>query len=84
MKARDYRLNTDTVEARTPYGAYFALKESGTPLEVGDLLESENGDLTIYKYVGFEPARWAAAELEAVAGESAGPDGPVTTPAPAE
>jgi hypothetical protein len=37
---------------------------------VGDLLESADGELRIFKYVGFEKARWeepAEAETEAQA-----------------
>jgi hypothetical protein len=30
---------------------------------VGDLLEAENGQLRICKYVGFEPAQWVIPEL---------------------
>jgi hypothetical protein len=29
---------------------------------VGDLLETETGDLRICKYVGFEPAKWFVPE----------------------
>lgn len=76
VKARDYRLDAGSIEARTPYGAYFALKEAGNALDVGDLLESEGGELTIYKYVGFEPARWAVAEMEAVSAQVEGPAPP--------
>ena len=48
----------DTVEAATPYAAFFAMRDTGSPLEPGDLLESENGELRIFKFVGFEEARW--------------------------
>ncbi|MGH9678313.1 MAG: hypothetical protein ACRD4Y_00015 [Candidatus Acidiferrales bacterium] len=59
VKARDYEPGI-SVEAATPYSAYFALRDSRTPLEVGDLLESEDGKLTIFKFVGFEEAQWPA------------------------
>jgi hypothetical protein len=38
------------------------LRESGEPLAVGDLLEAEDGQLRICKYVGFEPAQWVVPE----------------------
>ncbi len=50
------------VEAIHEYDAWCILRDSGTPLNVGDLLESESGQLTICKYVGFEPALWVHPE----------------------
>jgi hypothetical protein len=38
------------------------MKDAGTPLEVGDLLESEDGGLRVFKYVGFEEAQWLVVE----------------------
>ena len=32
------------------------------PLVIGDLLETEDGQLRICKYVGFEPAQWVVPE----------------------
>ena len=62
VKPRDYKPGV-TVEAATPYAAFFALRrESESPLEVGDLLEAEDGSLRIFKFVGIEEARWAAPE----------------------
>ena|SRR5258708_23082070 len=61
VKPRDYEPG-DTVEAASPYAAFFALREAGTPLEVGDLLEPENGILRICKFVGFEEAQWMLPE----------------------
>jgi hypothetical protein len=71
VKPRDYE-PTDPVnpapgsliEAGSPYAAYFALKEAGTPLELGDLLEAEGGALRICKYVGFEEAQWVIPEAK--------------------
>jgi hypothetical protein len=60
VKPRDYQ-PAGTVEALSPYAAFFALRDTDNPLEVGDLLESDAG-LQIFKFVGFEPARWAAPE----------------------
>ena len=63
VKPRDYTPG-ETVEARTPYAAYFDLRGTDSPLEPGDLLESESGDLRIFKFVGFEEARWVLPLVE--------------------
>jgi hypothetical protein len=77
VKPRDYQPATpgaDLVEAETPYAAFFALKDTATPLEVGDLLESAaDGSLRIFKFVGFEEAQWALPEQKAVVAGSAPP-----------
>ena len=57
VKRRDYE-DGGVVEAVTPYAAWAALRESERPLDVGDVLELEDGALRIYKYVGFEEAAW--------------------------
>ena len=82
VKPRDYDDKDPermaSVEAATPYGAWIALRGSDTPLDIGDILESE-GELRILKYVGFEEARWyvpepaagkAGAEPSPVSGEA--------------
>jgi hypothetical protein len=61
VKPRDYEPGA-TVEAESPYAAFFALRQGQTPLEVGDLLETEDGALRIFKFVGFEMAEWLKAE----------------------
>ena len=63
VKPRDYQ-SGDSIEATSPYAAFFALKETAAPLAPGDLLESENGVLRIYKFVGFEEARWVVPEAK--------------------
>ena len=63
VKPRDYEPGP-SVEASTPYSAYFALRGSEAPLEVGDLLESEDGALRIFKFVGFEEALWVVPEVK--------------------
>jgi len=63
VKPRDYEAG-DSVEASSPYAAFFALKESAEALMLGDLLESEGGVLRIYKFVGFEEAQWALPEVK--------------------
>ena len=73
VKPKDYEPGTVS-EAASPYALWLMLRDTEQPLEVGDLLESAAGELRIYKYIGFEEARWfvpeppsaepAAAQLE--------------------
>ena len=63
VKLRDYEPG-ETVEAASTYAAFFALRDSARPLEVGDLLEAESGALRICKFVGFEEAHWVQPELK--------------------
>jgi hypothetical protein len=63
VKPRDYELG-ETVDAASPYAAFFSLRDSERPVEVGDLLEAENGSLRICKFVGFEEAHWVQPELK--------------------
>ena len=81
VKTRDYRLadpqqprTGETVEAPTPYGAFFALRDSGAPLEIGDLLEAPDGSLRIFKFVGFEEAQWAIPEANPAEPSASLPD----------
>ena len=62
-KPRDFEPRGQ-VEALHEYDAWRVLRESGAPLEVGDLLEAEDGQLRICKYVGFEPAQWVIPEVK--------------------
>ena len=62
-KPRDYE-EQGQVEALHEYDAWRLLRDHGTPLCVGDLLESSDGQLRICKYVGFEPAQWVAPETK--------------------
>ena len=84
VKPRDYQpaaTGEDLVEAETPYAAFFALRDTPAPLEVGDLLESAaDGSLRIFKFVGFEEAQWSLPEQKLVA---AGPISFGDEPAPA-
>jgi len=67
VKPRDYQPGdspADIIEAPSPYAAFFALKETPSPLVPGDLLESESGVLRIYKFVGFEEAQWVLPETK--------------------
>jgi hypothetical protein len=61
VKPRDYEPG-DLVESSSPYAAFFALRDSATPLEVGDVLEDPAGGLSIFKFVGFEEAAWVVPE----------------------
>jgi hypothetical protein len=53
IKRKDYA-EAGSIEASNEYAAWQVLREAGTPLRVGDLLESQSGDLRICKYVGCE------------------------------
>jgi len=75
VKPRDY-VPGDAVEASSPYAAYFAMRGAEKPLDPGDLLETESGDLRIFKFVGFEQARWVLPEPkpDEAKSEQAGPE----------
>ena len=69
VKPRDYQphvegdsVENSQVEAASPYAAFFALRDTAAPLEVGDLLETPDGSLRIFKFVGFEEAQWVLPE----------------------
>ena len=57
-KPKDYESGS-AIETSSVYAAWAALRETESPLLVGDILESEDGVLRICKYVGFEEANWA-------------------------
>src|SRR5262249_8630587 len=62
-KRKDYEEGA-TVEAANEYAAWQALRDSGAPLRVGDLLESPAGELRICKYVGLDAVEWVAPEVK--------------------
>jgi hypothetical protein len=65
VKPRDYETAEDAlVEASSPYSAFFALRDAIQPIQVGDLLESEDGTLRIFKFVGIEDAQWVLPEVK--------------------
>ena len=72
VKPRDYQplpdnaADTEQVEASSPYAAFFALRETAAPLEVGDLLEAPDGSLRIFKFVGFEEAQRVLPEVKPI------------------
>ena len=63
VKPRDYEPG-DVVDAASPYAAFFALKDSDRPLQLGDLLEYPEATLKIFKFVGFEEAEWLIPEVK--------------------
>ena len=65
VKPKDYE-PAGAVEAASPYAAFFAMKDSESPLEVGDLLEDGENRLRIFKFVGFEEAEWVLPEQKPV------------------
>jgi hypothetical protein len=77
VKPRDFQ-QAGQIEAPHEYEAWRMLRGSGEPLEVGDLLEAEDGQLRICKYVGFEPASWVLPNAQP---EQAHADPPPTAPA---
>jgi hypothetical protein len=70
VKPRDYEAG-EPVEGNSPYGVWMALRETEQALQVGDLLETESGELLVFKYVGFEEARWVLPEPKPEAGPPA-------------
>ena len=61
VKPKDYE-KRELVEADSPYDLWHRLKQTEHPLQVGDILETNGGDLRICKYIGFEEARWFVPE----------------------
>lgn len=51
-----------SIEGESPYAVWRALRGTPDELRVGDILETSSGELRIYKYVGFEEARWLVPE----------------------
>jgi hypothetical protein len=66
IRPKDYE-STSTIDAPTCYVAWTALRNSENSLQPGDVLESENGELRIFKYVGFEEAHWVLPDPKPVA-----------------
>jgi hypothetical protein len=77
VKPKDYDPGASELEAPTPYAAWKILAEGQRPLRPGDLLEAVTpdttaaGDLQIFKYIGFEPAKWYAPEATPDTGTNA-------------
>lgn len=63
IKPRDFEPSGD-VEAASYYDAWLNLRGTERALEIGDVLESDAGEVRICKYVGFEEARWVLPEVK--------------------
>jgi len=61
-KPKDYDPGA-SVDAESPYAAWVTLRDTEQSLKIGDILEAPDGTLRIYKYIGFEEARWFVPEL---------------------
>ena len=61
IKLKDFELSIEA-EADNEYALWGQLRASESALLVGDVLETESGQLRICKYVGFEDARWFVPE----------------------
>ena len=69
VKPRDYETaEDDVIEAASPYAAFFALRDAPVPVQVGDVLECEDGTLRIFKFVGVEEAQWVLPEIRQESG----------------
>jgi len=69
VKQKDYDVDSE-LEAITPYALWSSMKAEGKNLYPGDVLETihedgTQGDLQIFKYIGFEPAKWWTPEPKA-------------------
>lgn len=62
IRPKDFE-SGETVEGAGFYDVWTQLKESPGALQVGDVLESQAGELRICKYVGFEQAQWVIPEV---------------------
>lgn len=72
LKRRDFEPDGE-VQAGSPYEAWAKLRGSARALDIGDLLESESGELRICKYVGFEEASWTLPEQQPAAAAAMAP-----------
>jgi len=63
IKPKDYE-EGEVRAAESAYALWASLKNTPAALRVGDVLESESGELRIFKYVGFEEARWVLPEVK--------------------
>lgn len=75
VKRKDYE-ESGHIEAANEYAVWEQLRASQPPLEIGDLLETDTGELRICKYIGFEAAAWLLPAPEQ-------PQDPATPAAPA-
>jgi len=61
LKPKDFEPDCE-VQAASAYEAWTLLRGTERALEIGDVLESPTGEISICKYVGFEEARWIVPE----------------------
>ncbi|HYO82638.1 MAG TPA: hypothetical protein VES20_14635 [Bryobacteraceae bacterium] len=80
VKPKDYEMASMTVTAATPYDAWTQLKERPEALQPGDVLESEDGQLRICKYVGFEEAQWLLPEVRPASVDAPAAEAPRSQP----
>jgi hypothetical protein len=69
LKPKDYE-RADVVDAASPYAAWLDRRDSEGALLVGDAMETADGVLYVYKYIGCEEARWYVPEPAAPAFDS--------------
>ncbi len=62
-RPRDYE-ELCSITATGAYAIWMSLKDGDQPLQIGDILESDSGELRIYKYVGFEEAQWQIPDIK--------------------
>ncbi|MBE0658572.1 MAG: hypothetical protein IH602_12850 [Bryobacteraceae bacterium] len=65
IKPRDFEPSGE-VTAANVYDAWMNLRGAEQALDIGDVLEMEDGNLCVCKYVGFEEARWVLPETKVV------------------
>ena len=72
LRSKDYD-EGETIEASTPYALWKKLQEDeGTterPFGVGDVLESDESELLVLNFWGFDKAQWQVAEGSVEEGE---------------
>lgn len=69
VKPKDYE-PCSIVEAESPYAAWLSLRQTDNALLLGDILEAPNAELRIFKYIGFEEAKWFVPEPAPVSGSN--------------
>ncbi len=70
-KPKDYEECGEEFEAPSAYSLWETMRLTPKALQPGDILELPAGGLRIFKYVGFEEAKWLVPESKA-------PDGHVS------
>lgn len=63
IKPKDFE-PAGELQAAGFYDAWMNLRGTEGAVEIGDVLESEAGEIRICKYVGFEEARWVLPEVK--------------------